>query len=335
MVYYFKFRVPYTALHSILQQRNYKRIIFYIDLPSITRGFYNADVVHLEIAQYMDSKTMPALFFDEARVFYDAILNQFKAYNPYFITFYDNGLCSQNKTIYKQYKGDRSKVIDNLMIEDAEKDLFRHIKNYYFDQFIPRFTIPNLSNVIYMGDYEADFTPHFIISNNLLNSQYNDVLNVILSTDKDLLQTCEYENVIMCSTVYSKKEGTLNFNILDRYNAISYIYKNFKRGILTAKYIPLILALSGDKADNISGIKSIGEAAAIKLITQYQLPPIIYKSTPLPEKLELYRDQIITNLKLISFDEQLQRIPITIINTAVSDGINHMLELLKKDNDII
>lgn len=314
MKHYFKFQVPYKAIHSILQSGQYSKIIFYVDLPSIARGFYNADVVHLEIDNYIESQQMPELFFQEARVFYDGLLNQFNRYNPFFVTFYDSGKCSQNRTINKQYKGDRGSVIDNLMLEDEYKELFRNIKNYYFMEFINRFNIPGLSTVVYCDDYEGDFTPHVIISHNWLQSQSPQTLNVILSTDKDLGQTCRYSNVRMCSTVYSRKDGKLLFYVLDSTNAISYIYKKFKRGLLTAEYIPLILAISGDKADNITGVKGVGDATAIKLITQHHLPPEITQSTSLPKKLEENRKLILDNFALTSFDEQMRRIPITFFN---------------------
>lgn len=140
MQHYFKFRIPYKALHNILQTGGYSRIIFYIDLPSIARGFYNGDVVHLEIDQYIETRQMPELFFNEARVFYDTLLNQFQNYRPFFVTFYDSGKCSQNRTISKQYKGDRGSTVDNLILDDADRDLFRQIKNYYFMEFINRLT---------------------------------------------------------------------------------------------------------------------------------------------------------------------------------------------------
>ena len=304
MQHYFKFKVPFKSIHNILQTGNYSRIIFHIDLPSIARGFYNADVVHLEIDQYIQSKQMPELFFQEARIFYDTILAQFRNYNPFFVTFYDSGKCSQNRTIYKQYKGDRGSIIDNLMLEDKQKELFRHIKNYYFMDFIKRFNIKNLSTVVYTDDYEADFIPHIIINGNMLGSQNTNVLNIILSTDKDLAQTCKFSNVRMCSTIYSRKEGQLKFYVLDNQNALVYIYKKFKRGLLTAEYVPLVLALAGDKADNITGIKGVGEATAIKLITQHRLPPTIVQSTVLPQKLEENRNMIMTNFSLTSFPLQ-------------------------------
>jgi len=314
MQHYFKFRPAYTAIKTVLEKGKYKRIIIYVDLPSIARGFYNADVVHLEIDNYIQTQSAPTLFFEEARQFYNALRDQFISYNPYFITFFDNGQCIQNKTISKSYKGERSSVVSNLVIDDDNKALFKSIKSYYFNEFGNQFNIQNLSGVIDTEDYEGDFVPYYFIKNNYMDSLNDDCLNLILSTDKDLLQTCKFKNTIMCATVYKKSIGKMEFNLLWDDNAISYIYKPFKRGFLNSEYIPLILSLAGDKADNISGIKGVGNAKAILLITTNVLPPYIYKSTPLPAKLEEHRDLIIKNLKLISFDGQLERIPLTQLN---------------------
>jgi hypothetical protein len=307
--------VPYQTIHEKMRAEGYNRIMFYIDLPSICRGFYNGDVVQLEIGNYVQSRQMPSLFFDEARIFYDGLMNQFRAYNPKFITFFDSGQCIQNKTLHNAYKGDRSRVVDNLMLEDAEKDLFRKIKNYYMMDFIPRFTIPGLSKVAYLDEYESDFIPWIVRYNEWLGSENPQTLNVILSTDKDLLQTCRFSNVIQCCTLYSKKEGKLLFYTLDDINAISYIYKKFKRGILTAEHIPLILAISGDKADNINGVPGVGDANAIKLIMSANMSPNFYNNSPLPPKLEPYRKLILRNFQLIDFEEQYRRIPITYKNS--------------------
>jgi len=309
--YYFKFQIPYKTIHTILERGQYSKVIFYVDLPSICRGFYNKRVIDLEIGNYFETQKLPELFFDEARIFYDKLLNEFNQYGPKFVTFYDSGECIQNKTIYKAYKGDRSKVVDTIVLEDTERELFKRIKNYYFEDFIPRFTIPGLSKVIYTDQYEGDLVPYYIISNNLLGAGTRQTLNVILSTDKDLLQTCVFRNTMQIATLYKKSTGTLEFNTLSDDNAISYIYKKFKRGLLTSNYIPLILALAGDKADNIPGIPRIGEASAIKMITSNSMGPYFDENTILPSKYAKYQAQVLRNFKLICFDEQLKRIPFT------------------------
>jgi hypothetical protein len=306
-MHYLKFQIPVGKLLNIITEKNYNRINFFIDLPSISRGFFNLDVVHLEINRYIEEQTVPVLFFDEARQFYNSIYQSFSRYNPRFITFYDDGKCVQNTNVDSAYKA--VSTMKNLLLEDNELELFRTIKKYYWEYFPEHFEKQNLSNIIYLQEYEADFIPYFFLQNNLINCRDTNCFNIILSIDKDLTQCCEFSNVVQCATIYSKKDKQLVFNILDNENCISYFYKEFKRGFLTAKYVPLMLALSGDKADGIPGIPQIGPATAYKLILKYKLPPIIDQSVELPNELKPHLKQIMRNLKMISFEQQIERIP--------------------------
>lgn len=309
--HYLKFQIPYTIIREYLQVGNYKNIIFHVDLPSISRGFYNKNVVDLELEQRIaNPEKLPTLFFTEAKEFFKRLYTQFGQYNPRFLIFYDNGECAQNKSIFNGYK-DRSSSIDQLMLDDNRAELFKQIKSYYYAEFVNRFTIPNVSKVIFMKKYEADFTPWIMLVNNLWNCSSADTLNVILSVDKDLLQCCQFRNVIQVFTLYSVKSSKLMFNVYNDETAIEQIYAKFQRGILTSKYIPLMLALGGDKADEIPGINRVGGANAYKLIINHNLPHQITKNTPLPKELEPHRDLILRNYRLISFEEQLSRIPLT------------------------
>ena len=310
-MHYLKFQIPYKVIKEHLYAGRYKNVIFHIDLPSIARGFYNKDVVQYEITNYIQTQQNPILFFTEAKEFLNKIYEQFSSFNPKFNIFYDNGECKQNKSIYNGYKN-RSSAASKLMLEDVELELYHQIKGYYYSAFVERFT-NSISKVTYFQEYEADFIPWIVISKNIWNSAQPDTFNVILSTDKDLLQCCQFKNCIQTMTLYSPRESKIIFNVYDDNNAISQIYEKFERGILTSQYIPLMLALGGDKADKIPGIPKVGPAGAYKLILNNNLPPAIHDMTPLPTSLEEHRQLIVRNYKLISFEEQVKRIPLNVL----------------------
>lgn len=314
MVYkYLKFQIPYSIIRNILIQQKYENIVFHIDLPSISRGFYNKQTVEYEITNYIKSKNLPTLFFEEAVEFLGKLHSQFQQYSPKFSIFLDDGQCKQNKTIYNGYK-DKSSDSHQLLLEDNELELYHMIKKYYYEEFPKRFKIDNLSRALFLREYEADFLPWILYQNNIWNTSNQKTLNVILSTDKDLLQCCQFGNFIQIMTLYSKRESKIIFNVYDDNTAISQIYSKFQRGILTSKYIPLILAISGDKADKIPGVSGIGPAGAYKFIINYSMPHQINSTTQLPQELEKYRNLIVRNYKLISFEEQLKRVPVSIID---------------------
>ena len=310
-MHYLKFQLPFGMIREKLQAGGFKNVIFHIDLPSISRGFYNKQVVQYEITNYLQTRQPPTMFFDEAHQFLARIWEQFGQYNPMFNIFYDDGGCVQNNTIYKGYK-DRTSGAAKLLLEDAEMQLYYEIKGYYYNEFVDRFTIPWRSKVLFLKDYEADFIPWVMYRLNLWTVGNPDTLNVILSTDKDLLQCCQLPNFIQAMTLYSPRENKLLFNLYDNDTALSQLYDKHQRGLLGAAYVSTVLSIAGDKADKIKGVPRIGPATAYKLIVDNQMGSEITKSSPLPTKLEPHRDQLVLNYKVVNFDEQLKRIPLNI-----------------------
>ena len=144
------------------------------------------------------------------------------------------------------------------------------------------------------------------------------VMNIILSLDKDLLQTTKFRGqFLQAVTTFKanklKGKYDLVMNIYDDRNAISYLYDKFQPGILTAKYIPMILSLAGDKSDDILGIPGIGYVKAIKLIEKNGIPWDITSLKrdlkTMPKIIQDNIDRIIQNYKIIDFDEQIKRLP--------------------------
>lgn len=313
---YIKYALNYQLIETVLQKLNKKRINFFIDFNSICKGFYNKETVVYEIGEYITNNKVSDALLVELKEFLNNLFKIFKKYDPFFVIFYDSGICVQNKLIMPSYKSGRN--IENLLLEDQKQtDFFRAIKNYYYNKIVVDFTKEDLSVVHYIKDYETDCVPHYCIKYDIYEAQSTDVLNVILSVDKDLLQTCEYTNTIQCVTAFKADKETgkfkINFQIYDKKNALSYIYKNFKPGILTAKHIPMVLSLSGDISDEIPGISGIGPAKAIKLIENNNTPAKLNDLTNSinnqPDIIKNNISTIIRNMKLIDFDEQIKRLP--------------------------
>jgi 5'-3' exonuclease len=153
----------------------------------------------------------------------------------------------------------------------------------------------------------------------LFDSNDVDVLNVILSVDKDLLQTCRFKNTIQCITSFKPNQNKvkggfqIQFDIFDDSNAVCYLNRKLKRGILTAEFVPMILAIAGDKADNICGLNKIGPVRASELIINYSIPSKIYSLKNnimnMPQIIRENYNLIEKNYKMISFEEQIKRIP--------------------------
>lgn len=319
MKYYIKYAIKYSLILEILQKLNKKRINFFIDLQSIAKGFYNKDVILVELGRYATEGKVSDILIQELRDFLNGLYVQFKIYDPFFVLAYDDGYCQQQKIIDSSYKSGRS-TLNLIMDSDNDIELFRQIKKYYYQKIEQMFSKKDLSKVYYLREYEADLIPYYCIVNDLFDSSQNDVLNVILSVDKDLLQVCKFTNTIQCVTSFKPSQDRhkggyqIQFDAYDNENAISYIDKKFKRGILTAEYIPMILAIGGDKADDIKSIKKgIGLVTAIDLIINHSIPSSVSELrlviNSMPDVIKNNIDIIERNYKLVSFEEQLKRIP--------------------------
>jgi len=308
---YIRYSVPTDFLKRVAQRKT--RVVFFIDLLSISKGLYQKNNVFMEIKHYIEHRQPSDTLIQEYRSFLNKLYIDFKEFNPYFVTFYDDGQNAQNLTISSGYKAGRSSMGD-ILCDDQEYQAYVQIKQLYFIKIEQRFTKEHFGQVYYLKEYESDLIPYYCIINNLYKSGENDTLNIVFSCDKDLLQCCAFNNTVqLTNRFFPSKIGNkrLDIKVFDDRNAIEYIYDKFKQGQLTAKYIPLILAIAGDKADHIGGIKGVGPAKAISMIQNFNIGPDIWDlerdKDKLPSCIKENLGLVIRNMKMIDFKQQLKR----------------------------
>jgi len=277
----------------------------------------------MEAANYAETRQMPTTYLTELKQFLSNLFQKFSKYSPKFVLMFDGGQCQQNVGVDNTYKADRRSgdAAAKFLVEEETLAVFKLIKSYYFSRVEELFTVPNYCHVVDLKEYESDLVPHYVRSKNLLNSADPSTCNLVVALDKDLLQSCRFPNMYQATSIYYRAKRLLDMRIYDDATAIGYLYSGFKRGFLTAKYIPTILSISGDKADNIPGIRGYGPAKAIKLITQERMDHEITKQTKLPSILEEHRDRLIKNYKMIDFDQQISRLP-----NHITSNMNKALE---------
>ena len=318
MNYYIKYKISYEYICNIMEKMNKKRINFFIDLQSICKGFYNEQTVFFETKLYIEENKFSNQLIHELREFLNPLYYNFKKYEPFFIIFYDDGINSQNSSIMKSYKENRksSELNEDYIEEYSSKQMQKNIKKYYFNEIPKYFIKENLCDIYYLPNIETDCIPHYCIMNNIYDSRDLDILNIIFSVDKDLLQTCKFNNTIQYINCYkpSIKDGSkIVSEVYDRYNAIKYLYKKYNRNILKAEHIPLILSLSGDQSDSIPNIEyGYGIVKSIKLIEKYNIPINYWEiEKNINEMPDVIKNNILVlkrNLFLIDFEMQLARI---------------------------
>jgi len=318
---YLKYQINYSDIYNVLNKGGYTDIIIYIDIAGIAKGFYSTGTIKFEVAQYMQNPDqLPTVFLAELKEYLQTLYHKFQQYNPKFVMFHDGGVCKQNCDIDSTYKADRRAATSSqrFLVEEETMRVFKLLKSYYYDRVIEVFNIPGSSYAIDLEDYESDLIPHFVRSKGLLNSDSATTLSLILALDKDLLQTCRYDNVRMAASIYHKAKKRLDMNLLDNENGLEYIHPKFLRGILNSGHLPIVLSMMGDKADHIKGISQCGPARAIKMATLYFKDTYEFNNeTVFPSELIQHRNMLIRNFKMISFDEQIKRLPSNITNKII------------------
>jgi len=144
-----------------------------------------------------------------------------------------------------------------------------------------------------------------------------DIKVTIVSSDKDFYQLCS-DNINVYSFTAKKKDGS---GIID----VDYVKENF---LVEPSQLVDIKSLTGEKTDNIQGVKGIGPKIATKLIKQhgtiFNVINILKNNTLIPDKYKLILENldVIANaygLAKIRTDVPIQEIPVKLVEEIVVD----------------
>jgi len=139
MNYYIKYQLKYSLILEILQKLKKKKVNFFIDLQSITKGFYNKEVILVEIGRFATEGKVSDILIQELRNFLNNIYVQFKSYDPFFILAYDDGYCAQQNLLILLIKVEDqhwnllSIMIKNYNYLDRLKILFEKIERMFIE----------------------------------------------------------------------------------------------------------------------------------------------------------------------------------------------------------
>ena len=208
-----------------------------------------------------------------------------KSYNCGGIVVLGDGGSSYRKEIYPEYKANRREKLAEQTEEEAEQ--FQEILEE-FDLSLKSFQergIPTLR----FGGVEADDIAAYIVQK---RESYNINEIWLISSDKDwdlLVQ----QGVSRFSTV-TRKETTID-NWDEHYEVDPPMYLTYK-------------CLTGDKGDNIPGIKGVGPKRATQLIQQYGDIYDIYNSCPIQSRYKFVqelndnKEQLLLNVELMDLE---------------------------------
>lgn len=196
---------------------------------------------------------------------------------------WDSGKPTFRHETFKEYKGTRKKLDQELIVQFP-------IAREFLDAYgLKRYECDGIEADDIIGSF----------------AKQHPELNIhILSSDKDLLQLID-----PTTDVYLMKKGISEMEVMDEAKLAETM------GIVPSQIIDL-KALMGDTADNIPGVKGIGEKTALKLLDKYHTVDAVYDHIDeikgkLKEKLETDKDKAFLSkyLATIKTDEQ---IPVTV-----------------------
>jgi DNA polymerase I len=178
---------------------------------------------------------------------------------------------------YPEYKATRQEMPEDLAAQLAPlKDMVR------------AFNVPSIE----LPGYEADD----IIGTLARRAEKEKVLTMMVTPDKDYMQL-----VSPLIKIYRPGKGDADVEIIEEPGVLE------KFGVTPDKVIE-VLALIGDKSDNIPGVPGVGEKTAIPLIQHYGSVKNLYKHIDeipqkgVQKKLNENRDLAFLSLELVTID---------------------------------
>lgn len=215
--------------------------------------------------------------------FFRNLLFILKNYNPKFmVAAMDSKTPTFRHELYKDYKATRAKTPEDL-----------HGQIPIIEEILQKLGIP----VIRRDGYEADD----VIATLSKQAEKNGQKTVILSADKDLQQITS--DFIHCM----KPDKTKTWDELDSKR----VFDDW--GVPPEKLLDL-LSLMGDSADNVPGVKGVGQKTAAKLLGEYGSLEGIYEHIgelkgAIKTKLETDKENAFFSKKLITLCENVPEIP--------------------------
>lgn len=207
---------------------------------------------------------------------------------------FDSGKPTFRHKTFTEYKGTRKQLDQELIVQ------FPIAREYLEAKNIPWYECEGIEADDIIGSAAKTFP---------------DYQTVILTSDRDLLQLID-----ATTTVLLMKKGITEMELVDE----KALLENFH---VTPSQIIELKGLMGDTADNIPGVKGVGEKTALKLLEQYGTVHNLYDHIDeikgkLKEKLETNKDKaelslflatIVTDAKLpfdiesCVFDEDIEK----------------------------
>ena len=240
--------------------------------------------------------------------FIKALRRMLSDLNPDFAAVvWDAGLPDRRTQLQPEYKQHRDEMPDDLEVQQEP-----------IQEMVPLVGAAS----VFLANTEADD----LIASYVMEACRQGIECVVATNDKDILQMVR-DGVSIYSTAKADiGEGNGGFKLLG-------IPEVTEKWGVEPSLIADVLALTGDSADNISGVPGVGGKTAAKWISQYGSLDAILSSASLDPKVhvkvEASRELIIQNRQMVALDLDLP-LPLPINEMKVSPHYADLIEALRK-----
>jgi len=325
MTYYPK----YAYLDSVIDFNKKPNINIFVDVKGCCTSMYSEWCVrHVLESSKCDRHINLDMF--SSLLYFIAFHKKYAARHDFkfnIIFFMEQGKSKYHLNIYKDYKSNRlNSDFFGLDLESRERFFQILDKNYGLCEYVIN-RIPNCS--FYCLKYcEADFIPYYIMKNKFSDEYMNDSINIVYSRDKDMLQCLEFKNTYQFyKASYKDQSRMISEDDLYKHFVKNEECTSIKNG---AKWFPLLLALGGDNADGVPGIKGLGAKTLWKnidlIMKAYKYDPdVMYKRTMEGENLLMEsweHNSTETTKKIFGNPEILKRNMKLVSYRALSDYVD-------------
>lgn len=238
-------------------------------------------------------------------------------------TFADVGEYQYHKSIYKGYKSKRSITKKRTTSDICENDDLHKVVLKNIETIMKATRKFYHTYGTYLSFCESDFVPEYFIKNRYSSE---DNLNIIYSSDRDMIQTLKYHNTVLFMRKSNGTKEYLNYNTWINNIFDDDKHRELFKDIPVENYIYL-KSIMGDLGDDISGIGGMGPIKAAAFIdSMHKTEPIKdinhviefaskHKDDPSTtgtwaKNIDAKKDILYRNYRLMSFEELMQNLSI-------------------------
>lgn len=245
---YLSYYPTYQMLKDKIDEyKSKKEINIFVDLKNCMTGLY-METSAVTTNQMTSAGTIPSEIFLswlEFLTFHYNFMIKYKVPINIFVVA-DTGESVYHKSLSSTYKANRC-ITKFKTITDLELDFYKKVIRKNIEVIMN--TTKKLYRCFstYLIHCESDFVPYYLIKNYYTTDEY---LNIVYSSDSDMLQVLEFNNTIIFHRRNKEQKMFIDQNIWEQRAKLDLV-------TIPANYA-FIKAISGDKSDNIAGIKGIG-----------------------------------------------------------------------------